>query len=479
MNYKKIITLSAVCGLISGLAGSIAVMYFSKSNNNFLSQVNLPVFSRTAYAGAGAMPSFVGASAKATPCVVFIKTVTEARATNRDPFFDFFSWDPFGQRGPSAASGSGVILSADGYIVTNNHVIDGADNIEVITNGNKRSYKARVIGADPNTDLALIKIQATDLPFISIGNSEQLLVGDWVMAVGNPFNLTSTVTAGIVSAKGRNINIVNTKFPIESFIQTDAAINPGNSGGALIDLQGNLVGINTAIASNTGSYNGYGFAIPIDMVSKIVEDLKKFGEVQRGYPGMEVKDIEAELAEKIDYKGNNGVYVNSVMDEGPAKIGGLQKGDIIIKAGTKNIDSKSVFDEQISLRRPGDELSIIYMRKGVQGTTTIKLFSKESTNKILYKNTYHSNSLNSDLTPVTAEEKEKYSIDGGIKIDNIIGGPLKQMGLQNGSIILKFNNKTYNVPTELEDAILKSSGSINMKIIDQNGNVGNYSFLRY
>jgi S1-C subfamily serine protease len=235
------------------------------------------------------MPAgFVKASRASTPAVVFIKTVSTVEYRSSYWFWDF---DPFGSRGQVSSSGSGVIVSKDGYIVTNNHVIQGADKISVVLSRNKKEYPARVIGKDPSTDLALLKIEAGDLPAIVFGNSDVLETGEWVLAVGNPFNLTSTVTAGIVSAKGRNINIVNNQFPIESFIQTDAAINPGNSGGALVNLNGELVGINTAIASNTGSYSGYGFAIPANMVAKIVKDFIEFGSVQRGFPGMSTEDL--------------------------------------------------------------------------------------------------------------------------------------------------------------------------------------------
>ncbi len=225
--------------------------------------------------------------------MVFIKTVSTVQYRGG---FDgwFFDFDPFGSKGQVSSSGSGVIVTADGYIVTNNHVIDKAESITVVLSNKKKEYKAKLIGTDPSTDLALLKIEAEKLPFIQFANSDDLLTGDWVVAVGNPFNLNSTVTAGIVSAKGRNINILNNSFPIESFIQTDAAINPGNSGGALVNLEGQLVGINTAIASNTGSYNGYGFAIPCNIVSKIVKDLKEFGEVQRGFLGCDVDDISSD-----------------------------------------------------------------------------------------------------------------------------------------------------------------------------------------
>ncbi|MBI3234709.1 MAG: trypsin-like peptidase domain-containing protein, partial [Bacteroidetes bacterium] len=351
--------------------------------------------------------------------------------------------------------------------------------IEVILNNQKRSFKAKIIGRDPSTDLALLKIESKNLPKINFGNSETLLVGDWVLAVGNPFNLTSTVTAGIVSAKGRNINIVNNSFPIESFIQTDAAINPGNSGGALVDLSGNLIGINTAIASNTGSYNGYGFAIPSNMVAKIVKDLIEHGEVQRGYTGMTLKDINSELADKISLAGNAGVYVQQVMEEGPADQAGIKNADVIVKVDGKVMESLANFDEQVSLHRPGDILKITYVRKGKTEEVSLKLINKEGNTAIVKKYTYQSALLGAELTPVSKTEKDQFGIEHGIKVTGIKAGKLRSMGFQEGSIITKFNNKTYDKPDELEKAINEAKGSISIEGVNPQGGRFNYNFFGY
>ncbi|HYH02216.1 MAG TPA: trypsin-like peptidase domain-containing protein, partial [Bacillota bacterium] len=289
---KKIVVFIAA-GMISGFAGS---WLFSLTDKKDIVSWEAPFSGnaeRVSYSGSAVnAPDFVKASETATPTVVFIKTVSNMN--QRQTIWDeWFGWDPFGNMGPVSSTGSGVIITDDGYIVTNHHVIDGADKIDVVLNGNKKTYTAKVVGTDPSTDLAVLKIEAKNLPKISVANSENLKTGEWVVAVGNPFNLTSTVTAGIVSAKGRNINIVNNQFPIESFIQTDAAINPGNSGGALVNTSGELVGINTAIMSKTGAYNGYGFAIPSNIVAKVVKDIIDFGEVQRAFTGMDVRDIDA------------------------------------------------------------------------------------------------------------------------------------------------------------------------------------------
>lgn len=477
---KKVMIFSGLTGLFSGLLGAWIYVHFSNPATSILISEKTPTFRSAMHAPPLSSVSFSQASSKATPSVVFIKTVAHQAVQQKNPFQDFFfDFDIFGRRGPVHSSGSGVIVSADGYIVTNNHVIQGADDIEVIMNNNKKSWKAKVVGKDPNTDLALLKIDAKGLPAIGIGNSDEVIVGDWVLAVGNPFNLTSTVTAGIVSAKGRNINLVNTSFPIESFIQTDAAINPGNSGGALVDMNGLLIGINTAIASNTGSYNGYGFAIPVNMVNKIIADLKQYGEVQRGFPGIDVKDIDADMAQKINLSGNAGVYIENVLEGGPAETGGLKPGDIILKIENKVIDTKAMFDEQISLKRPGDVIKISYLRKGTPIETTVKLINKEGNTQLLKRNTYTSQILGAELTPLSAMEKEKYGVQDGFKVSGLQRGRLAQMGVSEGTIILKFNGKVYKTAQELEEAIQQAQGSISIEGMNANGGRFTYNFFSY
>ncbi|MES2559575.1 MAG: trypsin-like peptidase domain-containing protein [Bacteroidota bacterium] len=423
---------------------------------------------------------FIKASQVATPCVVFIKTVSQQQQMSTDPFFDFWSnMDFFGRRGPVTSSGSGVIISKDGYIVTNLHVVKDAEQIEVITNNNKHSYKAKLIGIDASTDLALIKIEGANMQHIVFGNSDDVKIGEWVLAVGNPFNLTSTVTAGIVSAKGRNINIVNSKFPIESFIQTDAAINPGNSGGALVNTNGELVGINTAIASNTGSYNGYGFAIPVNIVQKIVKDLVEFSEVQRGFTGLEVKDIDAPLANKLNINDNLGVYVVSVLAEGPSDAAGVKPGDLVIKVNEKLIDSKAIFDEQISYTRPGDKVKLTLLRSGKETELYIKLINREGNTAIMRKNTVSSPSLGADFQPVSKVEAERYGIKAGIKVSNIRGGKFRQMNIPEDFIITSFNKKEYNNAEEFIKDFDKTRGQLLIEGLYANGSRGFYSFYTY
>ncbi|OYU96143.1 MAG: serine protease [Bacteroidetes bacterium B1(2017)] len=469
-------------GFIGGIAGALLITQFqskvlvletaSKANQEY-STVN--------YKGNSlASADFVKASQASTHSVVFIKTLTNQRAYQQDPFFDFWNgMDFFGQRGPTASSGSGVILTSDGYIVTNLHVVKNADQIEVITNNNKQSYKAKVIGSDPSTDLALLKIEASNLPHIVLGNSDQLQVGEWVLAVGNPFNLTSTVTAGIVSAKGRNINIVNNQFPIESFIQTDAAINPGNSGGALVDLEGKLVGINTAIASNTGSYNGYGFAIPVNIVAKIVKDLVDYKEVQRGFTGMDVKDIDAAIAQRMKITDNHGVYVDFVLPEGPAEKSGIRAGDLLIKINDKDIDSKSNYDEQIAYLRPGDKIKMTYLRNGKEELTTLSLINKEGNTAILKKGTISSESLGADFQPISKIEKDKLGIKTGYRVSNIRQGKIAGMGIQEGFIITAINRKEYETAEALIKILETAKGQVSLEGIFPNGGRGVFSFYMY
>jgi len=321
----------------------------------------------------GAVPEsamdFTIAADMSVHSVVNVKTTYPMQSGNQyfyDPFRDFF-----GQRAPQQqeapmSTGSGVIISQDGYIVTNNHVVEGANKIEVTLN-DKRSYTAEVIGKDPTTDLAVLKIKENNLSYMAYGNSDNVKVGEWVLAVGNPFNLTSTVTAGIISAKARNINILNNDpskglNPIESYLQTDAAVNPGNSGGALVNAKGELIGINSAIASNTGSYTGYSFAIPVNIARKVVADLLEFGEVQRAYIGISIQDLDAKLATEKSINEIRGVYVQGLTPNGSGEEAGIKEGDVIIKVGESNVNNVPELQEQVSRYRPGDKVNVTLKR---------------------------------------------------------------------------------------------------------------------
>lgn len=317
---------------------------------------------------AGAPFDFVDAAKKTMPAVVHIKAKQTKAPSNDDEGDDFFKGffgDNFnlGGLGLKEGSGSGVIITDDGYIITNNHVIDFADEIEV-TLADNRKFEATLIGTDKYTDLAVLKIEGTGLPILEPGNSDDILIGEWVMAVGNPLNLTSTVTAGIVSAKGRNINLLEDRSSIEAFIQTDAAVNPGNSGGALVDLEGKLVGINTAIASRTGMFAGYSFAIPVNIVSKVVDDIIKYGSAKRGYLGVNILDLDADLAKELGLDITKGVYVDNLAEKGSAIKAGVLPGDVIVGVDNDPVESAPQLQEKIGRLRPGDDVKLEINRGG-------------------------------------------------------------------------------------------------------------------
>ena len=374
-SFAKILSLVAVSAVVGAGAGYWASR--EAANQSSVPGANAPgakaPVSLASYSGQtssqGITPvDFTQAAERSVEAVVHVKTKYYRQQQYVDPFYQFFFGRPQQSQQPSAmASGSGVILSNDGYIVTNNHVIEDANEIEVVLN-DKRTFTAKLIGTDPNTDLALLKIEATALPTIEIGNSDDLRVGEWVLAVGNPFNLTSTVTAGIVSAKARSINILNSDMKIESFIQTDAAVNPGNSGGALVNTQGQLVGINTAIASQTGSYAGYAFAIPTAIMQKVVADLRQFGTVQRALLGIRMLDITQQVKDQLSLESMEGVYVGEVISGSAADKAGMKAGDVIVQVDGRPINASSQLQEQIGRKNPGDQITIL-VRRGQRSLT--------------------------------------------------------------------------------------------------------------
>lgn len=412
---------------------------------------------------------FVKVSEVSTPTVVHIKSYYEAQKQTApqgggqgqiDPF-EFFKDHGFDfdmPRGPGMATGSGVVITQDGYIVTNNHVVDNATKLEVTLN-DKRTYTAELIGADKTTDLALIKIEEKNLNFMSFGNSDEVKVGQWVVAVGNPLNLTSTVTAGIVSAKGRSIDLLrreDNQYAIENFIQTDAAINPGNSGGALVNTNGELIGINTAIASQTGSYSGYGFAVPVNLVKKVMDDLLKFGKVQRAVLGVAIQEITQELADKEGLKNLEGVLVQDVTGDGSADKAGVKKGDVIKKVNDVAVNSVSSLQEEIGKYRPGDKITLTVNRKGENKdiSVTLKGLDGKETTSIADKSEQNT-VKGATFAPLTKEDKDKMNIKNGVKVVSVGSGPFKGK-LQPGFIITKIDKQNVysvqNVKTILEAA---------------------------
>lgn len=392
----------------------------------------------------GVHTDFTVAAELSVNAVVHVKTTYPSRVNyyNNDPFLEFFFGKPQGspqREMPSQkGSGSGVIISTDGYIITNNHVINNAAEIEVSLN-DKRNFKATLVGSDPNTDLALLKIEAKDLPTIAFGNSDVLKVGEWVLAVGNPFNLTSTVTAGIVSAKARNINILNAEMKIESFIQTDAAINPGNSGGALVNTKGELVGINTAIASQTGSYSGYGFAIPVSIVGKVVGDLKQFGFVQRAVLGIEIREIDEVLAKDKNLASLEGVYTAKIIENGSAAMAGLQEGDIIQEVNGNKVSSVSQLQEQVGRYSPGDIVTLKVVRNKNKIDIKVLLKNRQGNTKRISSNSDLS-VLAAKFTDISPKIKQSLGIAYGVQVSNIQKGKFMSAGIKDGFIILKINN---------------------------------------
>ncbi|MBM3911662.1 MAG: Do family serine endopeptidase [Sphingomonadales bacterium] len=427
-------------------------------------------------------PNFVTTAAMVTPCVVHIKTKGSAQGSFKgeippgmDMFRDFFNGPDMMPRGPQMGSGSGVILSADGYIVTNNHVIKEADEIEVILN-DKRSFNGKVVGQDPSSDLAVVKIEANDLPFVKIGNSDKLQIGEWVLAVGNPFNLNSTVTAGIVSAKARNINILGGGTSLEAFIQTDAAVNPGNSGGALVNVQGELVGINTAIASSTGAYQGYAFAIPANLVTKVVEDLKVHGTVQRGFLGIQIRDVDAALVESEDLEVISGAYVADFMPNSAAEEAGIQKGDVITKVEGQSIKSTPELMEIVGRKRPGEKVSLEINRKGKSQTFEVKLRNADGKAELVKAAPKEEDSdwLGAKLERASRKELESLKLESGIKISKLGSGKLKESGIREGFIITKVDKTEVNSPKALRELVRGKKGGLLIEGLYPNGTKGFY-----
>ena len=385
-------------------------------------------------------PDFVKAAAAVTPTVVNIKSTQKS---------DYF----WGRESYGASTGSGVILSEDGYIVTNRHVIEDGDKIEVTLN-DKREFVATLVGTDPSTDLALIKIEATDLPHLPFGNSDKLSVGEWVLAVGNPFNLESTVTAGIVSAKGRNINILEDQYSIESFIQTDAAVNPGNSGGALVNSRGNLIGINTAIITRSGRYEGYSFAVPANLAKKVINDLKEYGEVQRAILGVNIEPITNDLAEKLSLPSVKGVHISKITPKGSADLAGLKAGDVIVKINGNPTSTMPELQEQIGRYRPGNIITVQFYRNSI--LRQVKVTLKNKNNNIAVSASHRDEfllSLGFELRNLAPSEEKKLGIKG-VKVVSIYrGSKIERTEMDPDYIITKVNDQKINSVEEVIKAL--------------------------
>jgi serine protease Do len=479
-----------IFGLIGGtLPLSTYLIFADNSSVNIQDEVvgnTKNPYARTAsYVGPETGLSFVEASQNSINSVVHVTTKVVQTSFQRDLFQEFFYGPGAGGREYKqygSGSGSGVIVSADGYIVTNNHVIENAAEIEVILNDNTK-YSAKLVGTDPSTDIAVLKIEGSDFQPIILGNSDDLQIGEWVLAVGNPFNLTSTVTAGIVSAKARNINLLaertdGTVVPIESFIQTDAAVNPGNSGGALVNTRGELVGINTAIASQTGSYAGYSFAVPVNLVQKVMADIIDYGIVQRGFMGVQIADITQEVKETNELPNTKGVFVASVIEGGSAEDAKVKEGDVILKIGTKEVNSVASLQEEIGKRRPGDKVSLTIREKdGSEVVKELVLKNKDGETKLISKEEISKNqALGATFEELSSKEKKELNITYGVKISSVNAGKLKSIGLTAGMIIIKVNNEAVESVEQLTTKLNGVNKGVLLEVLTETGKKEYYGF---
>jgi Do/DeqQ family serine protease len=455
---------------------SFTGIYCTNNNGTTTAEKNVQTStsSNAARGSAGVISDFTTASNAVTPAVVHIKTRFNSSGA-ASPFEELYGIPS--SNVPASGSGSGVIITKDGYIATNNHVVENASAIEVIL-PDRRALTARLIGQDPNTDLALLKIDGRNLPVVSFGNSDNVQVGEWVLAVGYPLSLNTTVTAGIISAKGRSIGIINrpstNRFQggasqagntaIESFLQTDAAINPGNSGGALVNTNGELIGINTAIASQTGSYAGYAFAIPVNLAKKVLDDLKQFGTVKRGVLGVSFPSPAAEVQflkqQGIDPSTIKGVYITGIASGSAAAGAGLREGDIIQSIDGVPLNSSSEFSERIARHRPGDVVKLTYLRNGKTNTVNIRL--KEESKAIAsgtLKGIYER--LGATFAPISPAMKERFELNSGVLVREVrSGGFFDQLGIQNGTVIVMINGRPMNTAEDVGRALLSTQNGI-------------------
>ena len=488
----------AVVGVISG-ATTVGVQQYLGHDANNADQSYFTSSKNASFAGlntAAVGDDFVTAAKMTVPAVVTIKnyqTRSSSRASEQD-LLDYFFGDPFGGRGKQrqqqqapdnmpSGMGSGVIISADGYIISNNHVVAGANKLEVVLS-NKKSYIATLVGTDPNTDISLLKIEEKGLPFLNFANSDNIDVGQWVLAVGNPLGLNSTVTAGIISAKGRGIGILGGQGkatnPIESFIQTDAAINPGNSGGALVNVNGDLIGINSAISSTTGYYQGYGFAVPANLARKVVEDIKKFGIVQRGFLGVMSLDLSDQnqvtnynKTEKANLKVGSGVFLRAFPEKSGAQDAGLKVGDVIVKVDDMPITDFADLSISIGSKRPGDKVLVTYLRNGKENTATVTLKDQNGGTTARSKADLSvTEKIGAEFEPLNERFKTEYGLNSGVVSKNVSeGSEMAKIGIVDDYIIIEINGKPVNSQKDVEKILDKYQGNVQVKFVDNYGRI--------
>lgn len=494
---KKLIPYAFV-GVVSGATTFGAIHYFSEKNSDSEFSYFAPKNDDAKYASfnmAGVGDDFVKASKMTVPAVVSIKNYSNrTSARSEQDMFDLFFGNPFGnsqkqQQAPKdtpSGMGSGVIISPDGYIISNNHVIAGASKLEVVLS-NKKSYIANLIGTDPTTDIALLKIEEKGLPYLNFANSDNVEVGQWVLAVGNPMGLNSTVTAGIVSAKGRSIDLLSqqSRTPIESFIQTDAAINPGNSGGALVNPNGELIGINSAISSKTGYYEGYGFAVPSNLARKVVEDIKKFGLVQRGFLGVKSLDLSDtrqvsvyNQQNKTSIKAGDGVHLIEVVENGGAEAAGLRSGDIITKVDQTNVSSYYDLSFAVGSKRPGDQVAVSYLRNGKLNTVNVTLRDEKGGTSFRSKaDLTVTEKIGADFEPLSERFKTDYGLNSGVVAKNVVeGSEMSKIGVVDNYIVIEVNGKPVNSQKDVEKILNGYSGNVQVKYVDEYGRITTRGF---
>ena len=495
-SLKKLVPY-AVVGMFSGATTFGTIQYFDKKDNNSDFSYFHEANSNAQFAGinsAAVGDDFVKAAKTTVPAVVTIKnyqTRNSNRMSEQDLFEQFFG-NPFGNSTPKqkqqqapkdmpSGLGSGVIISPDGYIISNNHVVAGANKLEVMLS-NKKTYIATLVGTDPSTDIALLKIEEKGLPYLNFANSDVVEVGQWVLAVGNPLGLNSTVTAGIVSAKGRSIDLLSqqSRTPIESFIQTDAAINPGNSGGALVNINGDLIGINSAISSNTGYYEGYGFAVPSNLAKKVVEDIKKFGLVQRGFLGVGSLDLsdDRQVAiynqkEKANIKVSSGIMITEVSQNSGAEDAGLRKGDIIKKIDNSTVETFADLSAAVGSKRPGDKVTVTYIRNGKNYTETVTLKDQKGSTSFRSKADLSvTEKIGGSFEELSDRYKVSFGIESGVIAKNIEeGGELDKIGIYDNYIVIEINGKPVNSQKDVEKVLNNYKGTVSIKFMDEYGRI--------
>jgi len=472
-NFFKILMVSALGGIMT--LGSY-ILFFEKQEiplkvSETDSSFAIPTKYEDLNVSASEKTDFTAIAENSIHAVVHVKNLSIASSSS-NPLFEFFYGQPSSTEREVVGSGSGVIISEDGHIITNNHVIKGARKLEITLN-NKETYEAEVVGVDESTDIALLKINKDKLPYLAFGNSDNLKVGEWVLAVGNPFNLTSTVTAGIVSAKARDINIMNNNKRIESFIQTDAAVNPGNSGGALVNIRGDLIGINTAISSQTGSYIGYSFAVPSNIAKKVIEDILEFGNVQRAYLGINYEELNSEKASEFGVESTEGVLITRVLEQGAAKEAGLLANDIIVKMDNVKIANFSDLQGFLGSKRPGDMVEVSILRDELRKIIMLKL--KNQFGKYEFETSDFSDYFIGELAPISKSDAKRFDIDYGVKIVKLKNTNIENTyGISNGDIILAIEDHKVTSSQEVDQLLKKYQNKdyFEVQILTQGGKMG-------